>query len=59
MADVPEWAAGLEEIADLIGPRFTRSEPLRNALAYLQGLLSERERKNSWTLLGAGGAGDS
>lgn len=50
MADVPEWAAGLEEIADLIGPRFTRSEPLRNALAYLQGLLSERERKNSWTL---------
>lgn len=50
MADVREWAAGLNEIADLIGPRFARSEPRRNALSYLQGLLSERERKNSWTL---------
>ncbi len=45
-----EWAAGLDEIEALIGPRFARSEPRRNALAYLRGLLSERERKNSWTL---------
>ena len=50
MADVQEWAAGLEEVAELIGPRFARSEPRANALAYVQGLLSERERKNSWTL---------
>lgn len=50
VADVREWAAGLDEIADLIGPRFARSEPRRNAVAYLRGLLSERERKNSWTL---------
>lgn len=36
------------DIEALIGPRFARSEPRRNALAYLRGLLSER--KNSWTL---------
>lgn len=40
----------MDELARLIGPRFARSEPRRNALAYVQGLLSERERKNSWTL---------
>ena len=50
VADVREWAAGLDEIVDLIGPRFARSEPRQNALAYLRGLLSEQERKNSWTI---------
>lgn len=50
VAGVREWAAGLDEIAGLIGPRFARSRPRRNAVAHLQGLLSERERKNSWTL---------
>ena len=50
VADVREWAAGLDELADLIGPRFARSEPRENAVAYLRGLLSERERKNSWTI---------
>ncbi len=50
VADVREWAAGLDEIATLIGPRFARSEPRQNALAYLEGLLSARERKNSWTI---------
>jgi SRSO17 transposase len=33
-----------------MGPRFLRSEPRRQALAYLQGLLSPVERKNSWQL---------
>lgn len=50
VADVREWAAGLDELADLIGPRFARSEPRQNAVAYMRGLLSERERKNSWTI---------
>ncbi len=50
VADVREWAAGLDEIATLIGPRFARSEPRQNAVAYLEGLLSARERKNSWTI---------
>ena len=44
------WAEQLEEIAERIGPRFLRSEPRRQALAYLQGLLSSIERKNSWQL---------
>ena len=50
VADVREWAAELDEVAGLIGPRFARSEPRRNAVAYVRGLLSEQERKNSWTL---------
>jgi hypothetical protein len=44
------WADGLDEIGELIGPRFARSEPRANAVAYLRGLLSAEERKNSWTL---------
>ncbi|TFD75170.1 IS701 family transposase [Cryobacterium fucosi] len=50
MAEVQEWADGLEEIRELIGPRFARSEPWENAVDYLRGLLSGQERKNSWTL---------
>lgn len=45
-----EWADGLQEIRELIGGRFARSEPRENAVAYLKGLLSAEERKNSWTL---------
>jgi SRSO17 transposase len=37
-------------LAERIGPRFPRSEPRQQALAYLQGLLSSIERKNSWQL---------
>lgn len=50
VAEVREWADGLEEIRELIGPRFARSEPRENAVAYIRGLLSDEERKNSWTL---------
>ncbi|WP_427135599.1 IS701 family transposase [Pseudarthrobacter sp. S9] len=50
VADVQEWADGLEEIRELIGPRFARAEPHHNAVGYLKGLLSAEERKNSWTL---------
>ena len=31
---------GLEEIRELIGPHFARSEPRENAVDYLRGLLS-------------------
>ena len=47
---VARWSAGLEEVAQRIGPRFSRSEPRHRARAYLQGLLSVLERKNSWQL---------
>ena len=50
VAEVQEWVDGLEEIGELIGPRFARSEPRDNAVEYLRGLLSGAERKNSWTL---------
>lgn len=50
MAEIQEWADGLDEIRELIGPRFARSEPRENAVDYLRGLLSGAERKNSWTL---------
>lgn len=50
VAAVEEWAEGLEEIGELIGQRFVRSEPRRNAVGYVRGLLSDEERKNSWTL---------
>ncbi len=44
------WADGLVELHERIGPRFGRIEPRRRALAYLQGLLGQLERKNSWWL---------
>ena len=44
------WADGLVELHQRIGRRFGRVEPRRRALAYLRGLLSQVERKNSWWL---------
>ena len=44
------WAKSLEEIATLIGGRFSRSESRGRALIYLRGLLSPVERKNGWQL---------
>jgi SRSO17 transposase len=44
------WANESEEIAELIGGRFPRSEPRERAMTYLRGLLSPVERKNSWQL---------
>jgi SRSO17 transposase len=48
--DAVSWAKQLAEVAERMGPRFLRSEPRRQALAYLQGLLSPVERKNRWQL---------
>ena len=45
--DAASWAAQLKHMAERIGSRFLRSEPRRQAFAYLQGLLSPVERKNS------------
>ncbi len=48
--DVCGWAAGLDEVAGRIAPRFGRAEPRRRAGAYLRGLLAPVERKNGWQL---------
>ena len=50
VAEIRAWAQELDEIRDLIGDQFARTEPRNNAIGYIQGLLSDEERKNSWTL---------
>jgi SRSO17 transposase len=50
VAQVQDWADGLAELDALMGARFARSEPRVHAMAYVRGLLSGEERKNSWTL---------
>lgn len=50
VAEIRAWAQGLDDIAELIGEQFGRSEPRNNAIGYIQGLLSDEQRKNSWTL---------
>ena len=47
---VAKWAFGLQALHARIAPRFARPEPRRRALLYLQGLMSETERKNGWQL---------
>jgi len=54
--DVHDWAEELDAVGARLGRFFTRSEPRRRAVAYLRGLLSDAERKNSWQL--AAKAGD-
>jgi SRSO17 transposase len=55
--EAERWAQGLEALAERIRARFPRSEPRERATAYLRGLLSPVERKNSWQL--AEEAGDN
>ncbi|MFP5260941.1 MAG: IS701 family transposase [Blastocatellia bacterium] len=52
-----DWAGELQSLAESIGHHFPRSESRQRALAYLKGLLSPVERKNSWQL--AEQAGDA
>src|SRR3712207_5481248 len=55
VAEVADWAAGLEEVHARIAGRFARAEPRARVLAYLRGLLGQLERKNGWTLAEAAG----
>jgi SRSO17 transposase len=43
-------AASLAAIEHRLAPYFERAEPRQRAIAYLRGLLSAAERKNSWQL---------
>jgi SRSO17 transposase len=49
-------AAYLADIERRLAPYFARAEPRQRALAYLRGLLSPAERKNSWQLAEVSGA---
>lgn len=55
LADVADWAQGLDEVLERIAVRFGRAEPRRRARAYLRGLLAPVERKNGWQLAEAAG----
>src|SRR3954453_17858773 len=55
VAEVQEWAAGLEEVHARIAGVFARAEPRARVLAYLRELLGQLERKNGWTLAEAAG----
>jgi SRSO17 transposase len=44
------WKGLCEEVCERIGPLFERSETRERAKSYLQGLLSQIKRKNSWQL---------
>src|SRR5918993_4543453 len=43
-------AAYLHDLERHLAPYFERTEPRQRAMAYLRGLLSPAERKNSWQL---------
>ena len=45
-----KWADGIDQVHRSIAGRFRRQEPRRRVFDYLRGLLSPKERKNSWQL---------
>src|SRR5258708_14378814 len=49
-SDVCCWVQLLFRLHERLAPRFARPEPYRRVLAYLQGILSDISRKNSWQL---------
>src|SRR3954454_21706931 len=55
VAEVQNWAAGLEEVHARIARAFARAEPRARALAYLRGLLGQLERKHGWSRAEAAG----
>ena len=50
LLDIEVWRVYWGDIPRRIGPLFARSEARARAIAYLAGLLSPVERKNSWQL---------
>ena len=46
--DIAGGRAYMADVARRLGPYFARSQSRDRVLAYLRGLLSEAERKNSW-----------
>jgi SRSO17 transposase len=50
MTDVLRWTQQVERLHARLAPRFARPEPHRRALAFLQGILGDTQRKNGWHL---------
>ena len=53
---VQAWASAFAEVERRLGPYFARADARQQAMAYLRGLLSPAERKNSWQLAEVVGA---
>ena len=49
------WVTALNELSQRIRPAFVRSESYRQALLYIQGLMSDASRKNGWQVAEAMG----
>lgn len=45
-----DWLVELDEFCDLIGDRFTRSEPRERVPRYMCGLMASLDRRNGWTI---------
>jgi SRSO17 transposase len=50
------WSSAFAEVERRLGPSFARADARQQAMAYLRGLLSSVERKNTWQLAEVGGA---
>jgi SRSO17 transposase len=50
MRETTQWATALEALFRRIRPHFKTEQTFNRAKAYLQGLLSSAERKNTWQL---------
>ena len=50
------WASAFAEVERRLHPYFARSEARQQAMAYLRGVLSAVERKNTWQLAEVVGA---
>ena len=50
------WSSAFAEVERRLGPYFARAEARQQAMAYLNGLLSSVERKNTWQLAEVVGA---
>ncbi len=50
IAQVRRWGSQVNEVTELISGSFFRREQREHTERYLRGLISRRERKNSWQL---------
>lgn len=50
------WSSAFAQVERRLGPSFARAEARQQAMAYLRGLLSSVERKNTWQLAEVVGA---
>ena len=50
MDAIRDWTQAYNELVSRVGLRFEREQSRRRLSPYLQGLLSNTDRKNSWQL---------